>query len=58
MPSCRPTNSVKALKAFLMHVSYDAKIQYPEIFNFTLELGKAKQRKIKKEKLYHEKFGC
>jgi len=41
-----------------MHVSYDAKIQYPEIFNFTLELGKAEQRKIKKEELYHEKFGC
>ena len=55
MPSCCPTNSVKALKAFLMHVSYDAKIQYPEIFNFTLELGKAKQRKIKKRKIISRK---
>ena len=55
MPSCRPTNSVKALKAFLMHVSYDAKIQYPQIFNFTLELGKAEQRKIKKRKIISRK---
>jgi len=38
-----------------MHVSYDAKIQYPEIFNFTLELGKAKQRKIEKRKIISRK---
>jgi len=50
-----PNQQRQSTEGILMHVSYDAKIQYPEIFNFTPELGKAKQRKIKKRKIISRK---